>query len=58
MIGFVSSDNIFLSWLLFCGLHIERKKNKSKNNNNTNNENPYENNSEEIKDEELKMQNK
>ena len=35
LIGFASNDNIFLTGLVLCGLHIKRKKNKSKNNNET-----------------------
>ena len=54
LIGFASNDNIYLTGLVLCGLHIKRKKNKSKNNNNTitNNETPSENNNETAKEEE------
>ena len=49
LIGFASNDNIFLTGLVLCGLHIKRKKNKSKKNNSTNNETPSKNISETIK---------
>ena len=52
LIGFASNDNIFLTGLVLCGLHIKRKKNKSKNNNNPNNETQSENNNETTKEEE------
>jgi len=44
LIGFASNDNIFLTGLVLCGLHIKRKKNKSKNNNNISSETPTDNN--------------
>ena len=53
LIGFASNDNIFLTGLVLCGLHIKRKKNKSKNNNNPNNETQSENNNETTKEEEI-----
>ena len=34
LIAFASNDNIFLTGLVLCGLHIKRKKNKNNNNNN------------------------
>ena len=53
LIGFASNDNIFLTGLVLCGLHIKRKKNKSKNNDNPNNETQSENNNETTKEEEI-----
>ena len=53
LIGFASNDNIFLTGLVLCGLHIKRKKNKSKNNDNPNNETQSENNNEATKEEEI-----
>ena len=53
LIGFASNDNIFLTGLVLCGLHIKRKKNKSKNNNNPNNGTQSENNNETTKEEEI-----
>ena len=52
LIGFASNDNIFLTGLVLCGLHIKRKKNKSKNNNNNRDETPTDNNNETTNDEE------
>ena len=38
LIGFASNDNIFLTGLVLCGLHIKRKKKTNNNNSNITNE--------------------
>jgi len=59
LIAFASNDNIFLTGLVLCGLHIKRKKNKNNNNNNVeirddNNDNNESSNNNEIEQNENK----